>query len=122
MDKETKQSLDELIAEVKDECNRERINKVANKDDDDERQLRLSLFLLPQNRKEVRVVVTRLDLFKQLDVVLASRLICALGKLFNNPEDLEKHLSGELAEEELQQINDAALKEGNHPLSFSFKQ
>lgn len=80
------------------------------------------LFFYAKNRKEVRVVVTRLDLFKQLDVVLASRLICALGKLFDNPEDLEKHLSGELAEEELQQINDAALKEGNQPLSFSFKQ
>lgn len=79
-------------------------------------------FLLPKNRKEVRDVVTRLDLFNQLDVVLASRLICALGKLFDNPEDLEKHLSRELAEEELQQINDAALKEGNQPLSFSFKQ
>lgn len=67
-------------------------------------------------------MTTRLDLFRQLDAILISRLICVLGKLYDDPEDLQKHLSEALTEEELQRINDAAHKEGRQPLSFSFKQ
>jgi hypothetical protein len=38
MDKETKRSVDELIAEAKDECDREKKNKVANNNNDDDTQ------------------------------------------------------------------------------------
>ena len=59
---------------------------------------------------------------KQLDVHLDSRLMIELSKMFPVVEDLERHLCVKLTKEELQQINDAAQKEGYHPLSFSFKQ
>lgn len=64
----------------------------------------------------------RFEMLKQLDVLLASKLIISMGQRFNDPEALQKHLEGEISEEELQQINDAARREGHQPLSFSLKQ
>lgn len=64
----------------------------------------------------------RFEMLKQLDVLLASKLIISMGQMFNDPEALQKHLEGEIPEEELQQINDAARREGHQPLSFSLKQ
>jgi hypothetical protein len=64
----------------------------------------------------------RIDLLIQTDTLLTSRLIIHLGRMFDNPGELQSHLEGEISEKELQQINAAALKEGRQPLSFSFKQ
>lgn len=66
--------------------------------------------------------MTRYDLLKQTDISLGATIIFDLGKKFRSRAELEKHLEGEITEKELQQINDAALKEGNQPLSFSCKQ
>ena len=63
--------------------------------------------------------MNRFDLLKQVDISLAARLIVELGKMFqDNSEALEEHLSDEVTEEELPQINDAAQKEGKSPLVF----
>lgn len=64
----------------------------------------------------------RIDLLIQTDTLLTSRLIIHLGRMFDNPGELQSHLEGEISEKELQQINAVALKEGRQPLSFSFKQ
>lgn len=64
----------------------------------------------------------RFDLLMQTDTLLASRLIIDMGRMFDNPEELQSHLEGDISEKELQQINAAALKEGRQPLSFSLKQ
>lgn len=66
--------------------------------------------------------MTRFELLKQLEVSLAAEIIFDLPDKFNNAEELKNHLCGELEEEELQQINDAAQNEGRQPLSFSLKQ
>lgn len=55
--------------------------------------------------------MNRFDLLKQVDISLAARLIVELGNMFqDNSEALEEHLSDEVTEEELHQINDAAQK------------
>ena len=76
---------------------------------------------LPDREKEVEKM-RRIDLLIQTDTLLTSRLIIHLGRMFDNPGELQSHLEGEVTEKELQQINDAARKEGRQPLSFSFKQ
>lgn len=58
------------------------------------------------------------DLLKQTEITLAAELILALGKSFDDPEDLQKHLENEVTEEELHEINHAARKEGKLPLIF----
>lgn len=63
--------------------------------------------------------MNRFDLLKQVDISLAARLIVELGNMFqDNSEALEEHLSDEVTEEELHQINDAAQKEGKSLLVF----
>lgn len=63
--------------------------------------------------------MNRFDLLKQVDISLAARSIIELGKKFqNNCKALEEHLLGEVTEEELHRINDAAQKEGKSPLVF----
>ena len=57
----------------------------------------------------------RIDLLIQTDTLLTSRLIIHLGRMFDNPGELQSHLEGEISEKELQQINAAALKEGRQP-------
>lgn len=66
--------------------------------------------------------MTRLDLLKQTDSALAASLILMLAKQFTSEEELQEHLETEITEEELQQINDAAQREGCQPLSFFRKQ
>lgn len=55
--------------------------------------------------------MTRFDLLKQCDIELASKLIYALGRKFENPVELKEHLLGFVTEQELQRINDAARME-----------
>lgn len=62
--------------------------------------------------------MNRFDLLKQCDISLASELIYELGRMFDTAEELESHLHGEVTEKELQQINDAARKEGKSSLIF----
>lgn len=66
--------------------------------------------------------MTRFDLLKLLDVSLASEIIFDLSKKFDSADKLKKHLCEVVTEKELQQINEAAQREGTQPLSFSFKQ
>lgn len=66
--------------------------------------------------------MTRFGLLKKLDVSLASNLIFNLRTMFDSPEQLREHMSSEITEEELRQINDAALGEGHQPLFFSGRQ
>ena len=63
--------------------------------------------------------MNRFDLLKQTDVDFAARLIIELGRMFfDNSEGLARHLEGEVTEEELHQINNAARKEGLRPIVF----
>lgn len=59
--------------------------------------------------------MTRFNLLKQLDVSLASEIIFNLPRKFEDVKELDGHLREEITEEELQQINDAARKEGSQP-------
>lgn len=58
------------------------------------------------------------DLLKQTEIELAAKIIIILGQSFDNPKELKKHLEGKVTEEELHEINHAALKEGKLPLIF----
>ena len=61
----------------------------------------------------------RFDLLKQVDINLAARSIVELGKMFqDDSKALEEHLLGEVTEEELHRINDAAHSEGKSSLIF----
>lgn len=63
--------------------------------------------------------ITRFDLFKQTEIDAAAHLIIDLANMFpNDPKSLEAHLRGEVTKEELHQINDAALREGQNPIVF----
>lgn len=62
--------------------------------------------------------MNRFDLLKQVEIGLAARLIIDLGKMFNTPEALERHLQDEVTEKELHRINDAAQREGKSQLVF----
>lgn len=66
--------------------------------------------------------MTRFELLKQIDISLASEIIFDLSRKLDSAEKLKNHLCGDVSEAELQQINDAARREGRHLLSFSFKQ
>lgn len=66
--------------------------------------------------------MTKFELLKMLDIALASEIIFGITKRFQDAKALEKYLSEEIPEIELQRINDAARKEGRQPLSFSFRQ
>ena len=63
--------------------------------------------------------MNRFDLLKQTNTDLAARIIIEFGKRFHdNPEALVEHLEGKITEEDLHQINDAALREGRNPIVF----
>lgn len=64
----------------------------------------------------------RFELLKKTEVYLAARIIFELGKKAKCPGDIEAVLISEISKEELQQINEAALREGRQPLSFERKQ
>lgn len=55
--------------------------------------------------------MTRFELLKQTDIVLAARLIFYMGKMFDDPEELREHLATIIPKKELQQINAAAQME-----------
>lgn len=62
--------------------------------------------------------MTLFNLLKQTEIELAAEIIFILGRSFENPEELRKHLEKKVTEEELHEINHAALKEGRPPLVF----
>lgn len=62
--------------------------------------------------------MTVFDLLKQLELEHFCRLISAAKRDFESPDSFMDALQSEVTEEELQRINEAALKEGRQPLSF----
>ncbi len=66
--------------------------------------------------------MTVFDLLKQLELEHFCSLIYVATRDFETPEKFKDALQSEITEKELQRINEAALKEGRQPLSFSFKQ
>lgn len=74
----------------------------------------------PQKGK--REEITKYDLLIQLPVKNLAEMIHEMSKEFHSAREIEKILNMEVTENELQQINAAAQKEGHQPLSFSFKQ
>lgn len=66
--------------------------------------------------------MNRYELLKKIEVHLAARIIFELGKKAKCPGDIEEVLISEISKEELQQLNEAALREGRQPLSFERRQ
>ena len=62
------------------------------------------------------------EIIKQLELDVFCDLLHGITKDFETKEAFKKALETEISKKELQRINAAALKEGHHPLSFSFKQ
>ena len=73
------------------------------------------------NKREVRKT-TVFDAVKQLELDNFCDLIYGTARSFSTQEEFKSALQNEIREKELQQINEAALREGHHPLSFSLKQ
>lgn len=61
-------------------------------------------------------------MIKQLDLGSASSILYDHARNSESPEAFQKALERRMTEEELQRINDAALREGRQPLSFSGRQ
>lgn len=70
------------------------------------------------NREEVREI-TVFDVVKQLELDNFCDLMFGAVKDIGSQEGLKEALQAEITEKALQQINEAALREGHHPLSFS---
>lgn len=70
------------------------------------------------NREEVREI-TVFDAVKQLELDNFCDLMFGAVKDIGSQEGLKEALQAEITEKALQQINEAALREGHHPLSFS---
>lgn len=66
--------------------------------------------------------MTKYDLLIQLPVKTLADMIYEMSKEFHSAREIEKILNMEVTENELQQINAAAQKEGHQSLSFSFRQ
>lgn len=62
------------------------------------------------------------EVIRQLELDAFCDLMYGIEKDFETREDFKEALEAEVSEKELQRINAATLKEGHHPLSFSFKQ
>lgn len=62
------------------------------------------------------------DMIKQLDLESASNVLYDSAKDSQNPLEFQKMLGRRMTKEELQRINNAALREGRQPLSFSGRQ
>lgn len=69
-------------------------------------------------REEVREI-TVFDAVKQLELDNFCDLMFGAVKDIGSQEGLKEALQAEITEKALQQINEAALREGHHPLSFS---
>ncbi len=79
------------------------------------------IIFLPQmmlDRGEVREI-TIFDAVKQLELDNFCDLMFGAVKDIGSQEGLKEALQAEITEKALQQINEAALREGHHPLSFS---
>lgn len=63
--------------------------------------------------------ITVFDAVKQLELDSFSDLMFGAVKDIGSQEGLKEALQAEITEKALQQINEAALREGHHPLSFS---
>lgn len=59
------------------------------------------------------------DAVKQLELDVFCDVMYGIAKDFNTQDELKAVLQEEILEEALQQINETALREGHHPLSFS---
>ena len=70
--------------------------------------------------EEVRET-TVFDAVKQLELDNFCDLMYGVARSFDTQEKFKAALRNEIGEKELQQINDVALREGHHPLSFSLK-
>lgn len=66
--------------------------------------------------------MTKYDLLIQLPVKNLAEMIHEMSKEFHSAREIEKILNMEVTENELQQINAAAQKEGHQSLSFSIRQ
>lgn len=65
---------------------------------------------------------TVFDAVKQLELDNFCDLMFEAVNDIGTQEGLKEALQTDITEEALQQINEAALQEGHHPLSFSLKQ
>lgn len=63
--------------------------------------------------------ITVFDAIKQLELDVFCDVIYEVVKDSNTQDELKEVLQTEISEKELQRINEAALKEGYQPLSFS---
>lgn len=78
----------------------------------------ICLLQIPLDIKEVREI-TVFDAVKQLELDNFCDLMFGAVKDIGSQEGLKEALQAEITEKALQQINEAALREGHHPLSFS---
>lgn len=63
--------------------------------------------------------ITVFDVVKQLELDNFCDLMFGTARGFDTQEEFKAALQVEITEKALQQINEAALREGHHPLSFS---
>ncbi|MEY8322555.1 hypothetical protein AALB47_01400 [Lachnospiraceae bacterium 54-11] len=63
--------------------------------------------------------ITVFDAVKQLELDNFCDLMFGAVKDIGSQAELKEALQAEITEKALQQINEAALREGHHPLSFS---
>lgn len=72
------------------------------------------------NRMERKVRKMRMfDAIQQLELGVFCDVMYGMAKDFNTQDELKAALQEEIPEEVLQRINEAALREGYQPLSFS---
>lgn len=63
--------------------------------------------------------MTVFDAVKQLELDVFCDVMYGIAKDFDTQDDLKEALQTEISEKALQQINEAALREGYQPLSLS---
>lgn len=63
--------------------------------------------------------MTVFDAVKQLELDVFCDVMYGIAKDFDTQDDLKEALQTKISEKALQQINEAALREGYQPLSFS---
>ena len=78
----------------------------------------ICLLQIPLDIKEVREI-TVFDAVKQLELDVFCDVMFGTVKDSKTQDELKAALQTEITEKALQQINEAALREGHHPLSFS---
>lgn len=63
--------------------------------------------------------MTIFDVVRQLELDVFCDVMHEIAKDFNTQAELKEALQTEISEKELQRINEASLREGYQPLSFS---